>query len=433
MRITRRQLGQGIAAGLGAAALSTVAGVREAVAIALPTGDDAGVTLPLRDQFVTGAYEVCLNNARWHPMSKGAKQAVVDYLDYKQRGVWVPPDEVSAVQRDVKAAFAKLIHAEVAEVAYVNSTTAGESLFVSALGFTGAGPDAGPDAGPGAGGNIVTDALHFEGSLYLYDALRKQGVDVRVVRPRDWRIPLEEMKKAIDAKTRLVAISQISFVNGFEHELKPLCEVAHAHGAMVYVDAVQAAGAIPIDVKESDVDALGSASYKWLMGDMGLGFLYVKQDVIPRLKRTQYGYRQLAEFSYHAFPWDGPGIFPVEWKQAENASGLFEIGTYDNATIAALGYSLPLILKIGVENIQKHTQALLAPLRDELPRMGYACITPEDSHGPMATFLVADAKKTASALKSSKVDVSLSTGRMRISPSIYNDEGDVQKLLAALR
>jgi selenocysteine lyase/cysteine desulfurase len=424
MGITRRQLTKGLATSLGAAALSAVAGARESAAIGLPAEASTPLTLPLRDQFVTGEYEVCLNNARWHPMSKGAKQAVVNYLDYKQRGVWAPPDEVSAQQRDVKAAFAKLIHAEVSEVAYVNSTTAGESLFVSALDLTG--------SGPAAGGNIVTDALHFEGSLYLYDALRKQGVDVRVVRRRDWRVPLEDMKKVIDAKTRLVAVSQVSFVNGFEHELKPLCEVAHAHGAMVYVDAVQAAGAIPIDVKASGVDAMGSASYKWLMGDMGLGFLYVKQDVIPRLKRTQYGYRQLAEFSYHAFPWDEPGTFPVEWKQAENAAGFFEIGTYDNATIAALSYSLPLILSLGVENIQKHTQALLTPLREELPRMGYACITPEGSHGPMATFLVPDMKKTAQALKSGKIDVSLSTGRMRISPSIYNDEGDVRKLLAAL-
>jgi selenocysteine lyase/cysteine desulfurase len=429
MGITRRQLGQSLVASMGAAALSAVAGGEKCAPSAVFIGEQVRLTLPLRDQFVTGEYEVCLNNARWHPMSKGAKQAVVDYLEYKQRGVWTPPDEVSAMQRDVKAAFARLIHAEVSEVAYVNSTTAGESLFVSALGLT----DADPGTGRAGAGNIVTDALHFEGSLYLYDALRKQGVDVRVVRPRDWRIPLEDMKKAIDGKTRLVAVSQVSFINGFEHELKQLCEVAHAHGALVYVDAVQAAGAIPIDVKDSGIDAMGCASYKWLMGDMGLGFLYVKQDVIPRLKRTQYGYRQLAEFSYHAFPWDEPGTFPVEWKQSENASGFFEIGTYDNATIAALSYSLPLILKLGVENIQKHTQVLLGPLREELPRMGYACITPKDSHGPMATFLVSDAKKTAVALDRGKVDVSLSPGRMRISPSIYNDESDVRALLAALR
>jgi len=412
MEITRRQL----AKGLGAAALTATAARVELAALAAP----ATAVLPLRDQFVTGQYEVCLNNARWHPMSNGSKQAVLDYLEYKQRGIWNPPDMNSAAQQAVKAAYAKMIHADVSELAYVNSTTAGESLFVSTLGF------------PQAGGNIVTDALHFEGSLYLYDALRRQGVEVRVVRPRNWRIPMADMEKAIDKDTRLVAISQVSFINGFEHDVKQVCDLAHARGALVYVDAVQAVGAIPIDVRASGVDAMGSATYKWLMGDMGIGFLYVRQDVIPKLKRTQFGYRQLAEFSYHAFPWDQPGPFPVEWKQAENAVGFFEIGTYDNAAIAALSYSLPLLLSLGADRIQAHAQALLQPLRDELPRLGYDCITPEDSRGPIATFLVADPKKTGAALKAAKIEVSMSPGRMRISPSIYNDEADVRKLLAAL-
>jgi len=416
MEITRRQLAKCV----GAAALSTAAGTRTLSAMAETPAPPASVALPLRDEFATGQFETCLNNARWHPLSNGARQAVQGYLSYKERGIWTPPDEVSAAQRDVKASFARLIHADPGELAYVNSTTAGENLFVSAMGF------------PVAGGNIVTDAMHFEGSLYLYDAMKKQGVDVRVVRPRDWRVTTEEMEKAIDKNTRLVAVSHVSFINGFEHDVKSLCDVAHAHGALVYADAVQAAGAIPINVRESGVDAMASASYKWLMADMGIGLLYVRQDAIPKLKRTQFGYRQLSDLEYHAFPWDKPGVYPMEWKQKEDAAGFFEIGTYSNTTIEALSYSLPLIERLGVENIQAHAQKLIATLRKELPRLGYACITPEESHASIVSFLVADPAKTAAALKRANIDVSLSPGRMRVSPSIYNDEKDIDKLLAAL-
>lgn len=416
MEITRRDL----AKGLGAVALS---GVTRALPASGEMADALPVALPVRDQFITGQFEVCLNNARWHPLSKGSKQAVTEYLEYKQRGIWNYPDEVATQQQAVKAAYARLIHADVDEIAYVNSTTAGESLFVNTLGFL---------DGQEPGGNIVTDALHFEGSLYLYDALKKQGVDVRVVRPRDWSIPLSDLKAAIDKDTRLVAISQVSFINGFEHDVQAVCDLAHTHGALVYVDAVQAVGAVPIDVRASGVDAMSSASYKWLMGDMGLGFLYVRQDVIPRLKRTQFGYRQLSAFGYHAFPWDKPGPYPVDWKQMENAAGFFEIGTYSNTTIAALSYSLSLIESLGTDKIQAHAQELLATLRKEVPRLGYACITPEGSRGPIATFLVANPASTAAALKKAGIDVSQSPGRMRISPSIYNDSTDVERLLNAL-
>jgi selenocysteine lyase/cysteine desulfurase len=417
MEMTRRQL----AKGAGAAALTGLAASRNLPAEPPPFSSDATSTqLPVRNDFTVGQYEVCVNNARWHPMSNGSKKAIAGYLDYKARGIWTPPDEVSAAQRDVKAAFSRLIHASPDELAYVNSTMAGENLFVSALGF------------PAIEGNIVTDALHFEGSLYLYEALKKQGVDVRVVRPRDWRIPMDEMEKAIDKNTRLVAVSLVSYINGFVHNAKSLCDAAHSHGALVYLDAVQAAGAIPIDVRSWGVDALASASYKWLMGDMGIGFLYVKQDVIPKLKRTQFGYRQLSSFEYHAFPWDKPGTYPVEYRQKEDAAGFFEIGTYSNTTVEALNYSLPLIERLGVENIQAHAQKLLGTLRKELPRLGYACITPEDSHASINSFLVADAAKTAAAMKRANIDVSLSEGRMRVSPSIYNNEKDIEKLLSAL-
>ncbi|RXH58567.1 Cysteine desulfurase [Granulicella sibirica] len=408
--MTRRQ----IAKGMGMAALGNLAAARVTGSVVESNA------LPARSEFATDQYETCLNNARWHPLSHGAKQAVIAYLEYKQRGIWNPPDEVSNAQKDVKAAFAGLIHADPSEIAYVNSTTAAENLFVAALGF------------PGAQGNIVTDALHFEGSLYLYEALRRQGVDVRVVRPKDWQVTTEDLAAVVDKNTRLVAVSKVSYINGFEHDINGICDLAHTHGALVYADAVQAAGAIPIDVRAWGVDALACASYKWLMGDMGLGFLYVRQDVLPKLKRTQFGYRQLGTFDYHVFPWDKPGPYPIEYKEHPDTAGMFEIGTYDNATVAALSYSIPTIQRLGVERIQAHAQALLAPLKKELPRLGYPLITPDGSRASMASFLVSDHEKTKAALKKANVDVSLETGRMRVSPSIYNDENDIQKLLNAL-
>lgn len=419
MQLTRRRLAQ--QAAMAAAATLLADKTLRADEAAHTTAElEPSLQLPDRSQFVASKYQVSLNNARWHPMSKGALNAVQEYLAYKQRGIWQPPDLSSAIQQQVRNEFAALIHAQSDDIAYVNSTTAGETMFVSALGFS------------KLEGNIVTDALHFEGSLYMYDALARQGVDVRVAKVRDWRIHLEDLAKLIDAKTRLVAISQVSFINGFEHDLKAVCELAHAHGALVYVDAVQAAGCIPIDVQKCGVDALGCASYKWLMGDMGIGFLYVSAHAREQLHRTLYGYRQLEEFSYHAFPWDKPGHFPVDWKQASTTAGFFEIGTYANPVIAALSFSLPWLRKVGIEKIQAHTQSMNQRLRAELPRLGYSCITPEDSHAPVTAYLVREMETTQAALRRNKVDVSLSEGRMRISPSVYNSMEDVEKLLAAL-
>ncbi|MFT3791660.1 MAG: aminotransferase class V-fold PLP-dependent enzyme [Rudaea sp.] len=413
MTITRRQWMQGLALAPALTLADARAGAEQGKASFVPE-DLAG-------DFEVVRREICLDNARWHPMSRGARAQVDAYMTYKQRGVWQPPDLIDRLQTGVKRNFATLINADVREIAYVTSTTAGETMLAASLEL------------PGEGVNVVTDGLHFEGSLYLYGAMRKQGMDVRCVRPTpDWRIDLEDMQRAIDRKTRLVAISLVSFVNGFRHDVKALCDLAHAHGAVVYVDAVQAVGAMPVDVRALGVDAMGSASYKWLMGDFGLGFLYVNQGLIPRLRRRVYGYRQLDRFDYHAFPGDAPGTWPASWSQHEDAAGYFEIGTYANATLAALSSSLPQILNLGPDKIQAHAQTLIALLQRELPRLGYVAMTPADAGSPIATFIVRNAEDTRARLRRAGVDVSVQGSRMRVSPSIYNTRRDVEKLLEAL-
>ena len=413
MTMSRRQLLKGLAL----APTLALAGP----AFAAPQRRTSFAPEDLISDFEVVRQETCLNNARWHPMSRGSRAQVDAYLAYKEGRIWPPPDLIDHLQTSVRQHFATLINADVREIAYVNSTTAGETMLVGSLGL------------PDKGGNIVTDALHFEGSLYMYGALQKQGMDVRCVRPTpDWRIDLKDMERVIDDKTRLVAVSLVSFINGFQHDVKALCELAHSHGAVVYIDAVQAAGAMPVDVRALGVDALGSASYKWLMGDFGLGFLYVNQRLIPRLRRMVYGYRQLDSFDYHAFPGDTPGPYPASWSQHEDAAGYFEIGTYSNATLAALSYSLPQILNLGVDRIQQHAQELIALLQRELPRLGFASMTPTDSGSPIATFIVKDPVNTEARLRRASVDVSVQGGRMRVSPSIYNTRRDVEKLLEAL-
>ena len=402
----------------GIASLASVAGL-SAARVEMPL--IVPPVIPDKTQFAsTINSEICLNNARWHPLSAGAKSVINEYLDYKSRGGGNQADLMDEKQKEAKNLFAQLINAKPTEVSYVGSTTFGENLVVSGLRLP-------------HHANVVTDALHFEGSLYLYGALQQQGLDVRMVRPHDWAIELSDMAKVIDEKTKLIALSLVSMTNGFEHDLKAVCELAHAHGAYVYADIVQAAGAIPIDVKASGVDFCACASYKWLMGDMGLGFLYVREELLDRVVyRTQYGYRQLSRMQYHLFPGDQPGDQVIDWTQSPSAAGHFEVGTVSNTTVMALTHSLKYIQYLGVQNIQTHTQNLIARLRKEMPALGFEAITPTESKGPIIAFVAKDSAQLGPKLKRANIDVSLSGRRIRVSPSVYNDDSDINHLLEAL-
>jgi len=320
----------------------------------------------------------------------------------------------------VRAQFASLINANPAEISLVESTSRGENLVVNGLGL------------PSSGGNVVTDALHFEGSLILYGELQKRGLDVRLVRPREWRIELADMEKVIDRNTRLVAVSLVSWYNGFQHDLKRVCDLAHANGAYVYADIIQAAGNTPIDVRASGVDFCACSAFKWLMGDFGLGFLYAREDLLGRVvRRSQIGYHS-GDIATHFLPLDPPAATPFTWTYGTDASSYFEVGSLAYAPMAALGVSLPFIRQLGVRAIEAHRQPLLDRLRREMPRLGFEPATPPESKSALVTFVVRDRPRVLDRLVKANINVRLGDHFIRISPSVYNDIKDVDRLLEAL-
>jgi selenocysteine lyase/cysteine desulfurase len=237
----------------------------------------------------------------------------------------------------------------------------------------------------------------------------------------------------IDSNTRLVAISLVSFLNGFQHDLKAVCDLAHARGAHVYADIIQAAGAVPVDVRATGVDFCACATYKWLMGDFGIGFFYVREDLLGSvIQRTQYGFEQFTDLSYHVFPHQPPADAPVSWTPASGGPAYFEVGTADYAAMSALAYSLGLIHRLGVSNIQAHHHALTRRLQRELPRLGYEPLTPVDNPSSIVAFSVVDEVATTRRLAKANVEVKVDQHIMRISPSLYNNDRDIDALLTAL-
>ena len=405
MKLSRRQC-------LAAAATVPIA------ARAAATSPPAGAMLP--DKAAFAATDITyLDNGSQHPIPLASRTAIDAYL---ARRTLDPTAQAYELDEDGPIAkFARLINADADEVTYVQSTTAGEQMVLRAMDL------------PASGGHIVTDTLHFFGSLPLYEEMARQGCEVTWLRPVDGRIRIADMRAAVRKGTKLVALSLVSTVNGFEHDLKAVCDIAHAAGALVYADIIHAAGCVPIDVKASGVDFAASASYKWLMGDFGLGFLYVRKDVLPRLKRGNYGYYGIASFQTHIYPLDPPGAAIADYTFQPNAAGAFALGTHSHMVIAQLNQSLDYIQAIGVPKIQSHAQTLVDRLKRELPRRGYPLMTPPEARTPIVTCLLADARKRLSEpMKAAKIRLTTSANRFRLTPSVQNDHADIDRFLAAL-
>jgi selenocysteine lyase/cysteine desulfurase len=377
--------------------------------------------LPRKADFTNPHGVVYLNGAYTHPMPNVAREAVRAYNDARGGFTTVTSPEPDFNSR-VKADFAALINAEPDEVSYIPNTSTGEVLVVRGLDI------------PRSGSNVVTDALHFEGAIVNLQALQREaGLDLRIVMPREGRIALEDLERVVDRDTRLIELSLVAMYNGFQHDLKAVCDLAHSVGAYVYADIIQAAGAVPIDVRESDVDFCACAGFKWLMGDLGLGFLYVRRDLIGRVvKRTQYGYHSVRSYETHFLPHDPPGPMPFTWELGDDASAHFEVGSVAGSARAALGASLPYLRRLEVSRIQEHRQPLLQRLRAEMPRLGFECATPEGTTSPIITFTMGSGTHVQERLRRANIDARVASNYVRFSPSVYNDLADVDAVLEAL-
>lgn len=408
MTFTRRAL-------IAAAAAGPV--VAEKAAAQAPTASP----LPAKAAFAAMPY-VYLDSGSTHPMPLGARAALEGYLRYKTRAADAPELDMGAKERNVLATFGALVGATPDELSIVQSTTMGENLVLQALGY------------PDEKARIVTDALHFFGSFYTYGEMKRLGVDVVTLRmTRDGRIDMDQMAAAVTNGTRLVSISAVSTTNGFQHDLKKVCDIAHAKGAYVYVDLAHAAGTVPVDLRAAGVDFAATSSYKWLMGDFGLGFLYVRKEVQPKIERPWWGYHQIGRFQSHVFPYDAPGESVADYAARPDATGVFAMGTTSWTGVVQLDHTLPWIQSLGVDRIQAWRQPLIDTVQAELRQRGYEPLTPLDSRTPLVAFALKDARaKLAEPLSKGAVRMTVSQNRFRVSVSIFNDMNDIDRLLNVL-
>jgi selenocysteine lyase/cysteine desulfurase len=355
-----------------------------------------------------------LDAAAIHPMTIHAAAA----MDAYKRARLSPSQEIGDAD-DPRALFAKVINASADEVAVMPCTTAGENSVISGLGLR------------GSKHRIVTDALHFSGSLCMYEQLAKEGMDIHVVKPRGMGIDLNDVAAGLTPGTRLIAVSLVSMFTGYKHDLKALCDLAHSHGALVYADIIQAAGNIPIDVRATNVDFLACSTYKWLMGDYGVGFLYTRKDLLSQIRRPQLGYQQTI-FTLRHLPFDPTDADSHQWTEREDARGYYESGSEAKIVLRCVSDSLKRILACGVENIAGRRQPLTDFLRAHLPPLGFEPLANASNSALSCFKFEGAAARLSDKLRRANVSISLYENRVRISPSVYNDMADVERLVDVL-
>jgi selenocysteine lyase/cysteine desulfurase len=395
--------------GAGALALSA----RPAWAGLQPARPGAIFPPSVRADFPSVATETYMNSAAIHPLGTFAARGIERTLAYRLRGAGDGRADFGVEkQQDLKRRYGQLIGATPNEIAFTSSTSDGENIVVMGLELT------------KRGGNVVIDELHFTTSLYMYKELEKKGVELRIVKHRDWMIDINDMDRAIDKNTRLVSLALVSNVNGYMHNCRAVSELAHDRGAYVFADIIQAVGAVPLELRPLGIDFASAGTYKWLMGERGLGFLFVKQELQDAvLPTTRYGHRQVTNFNRATLTWEPlPG------------AAKYETGGIPVMLAACVSEGVNYVQALGIEKIRAHARQLTDRMHRELPPLGLTPLTPGGTPTPIMAFGLNDTAATAKALQAAKVTATIvaNENRLRLSVSVFNTHEDIDRVVEAL-
>ena len=315
---------------------------------------------------------------------------------------------------EIRRLFARLVGAGDDDIALGPNATACHAMLAAAL-----EPAAGRDT-------IVTTALDFPSSRYLWQAQQRRGFRVITVpSPDGIALPAEALARAIDERVAIVAVSLVAYTNGALLRAQPVIAAARAAGALVVLDAYQAAGIVPLDALALDVDALVAGTHKWLHGaSNGLAFLYVRRALADRLVPAYPGW-----FSHERML-----DFAADYAPAAGARR-FEQGSPSVEAVYAARAGVRFALEAGVGAIRARSFELSDRLIAGADALGIPLGTPR-SHAERAGVIclgVREPERAAAALRERAIDVDTRPGTgVRLSAHPCNTEQDCDRVLAAL-
>ena len=354
---------------------------------------------------------VYVNSCSQGALSDSVRAAYEAYLhDWDEHGApweyWVDRAEAA------RAAFARLIGAEPDEVAVTTSESPGVSALASALRFDGGRP------------KVVVSDFEFPTVGQIWHAQETRGAEVRHVAETGGEIPLEAFDAAIDERTAIVSITAVCYRNGARIDVEGVTRLAHERGALVLLDAYQAVGSYPVDVRALEVDFLGAGVLKYLLGSAGLGFLYCRRDLVQGLLPTQTGWfadRDIFAMDIH------------DYSPAPTARR-FESGTPPIPSIYAGIAGIELMEEIGIAETREHVNGLNEQLIEGVEALGGRVASPRvaEDRGALVCVASSDVQALVSALAAERIVTSSRDGNLRVSAHCYNDASDIEAVLSAL-
>jgi cysteine desulfurase / selenocysteine lyase len=384
------------------------------VTAAITTRSIAMEIAAIRTLFPLTQRFVFMNHAGVAPMSDRGRAAIDAQVERLTTAPYA--DGLAEEQADrLRRSIARLVGADPETIGLVRGTAHGLSLLAQGLDWR-------------EGDNVVGAHGEYPANVYPWMALRDRGVEYRMAEPVDGRVTPGAVLSLVDDRTRVVALSHVSFWNGHRVDLATIGAELDRRGVLFAVDGIQSVGALRLDLSTLPVDFLAAGASKWLLGPLGIGFCYCRPELLHRLRPVLVGVGSVKrDHEYFEYAFD----------LCETARR-FEESSVSVLDVAAFQAAVDLLLEIGAEAVEEWVLGLAGRLAAGLAERGYEVVRPWPRDRREASGIVSFRRPGASpqevlrALNAARVVGRVHRDFVRLSPHVTNTPEEVERVLAVL-
>jgi len=348
----------------------------------------------VRGEFPVTERWAFFDHAAVSPLPRRTARALADYAEDMSAngsaavGRWVARTE------DTRRLLAQLLNCDPLDLALVKNTSEGIGIVAESFPWR-------------DGDNVVLAAEEYPSNQYPWMNLADRGVTVRSVPSRGSRLSIDDLRNAMDTRTRLLALSSVEYSSGFRNDLTRLGELCRERGVAFCVDAIQSVGALPLDLSKIPIDFIACGGHKWLLGPQGTGFLYVRRDWLERLRVAMVGWSSVTA---------GHDYSRIDLTLKPSAAR-FENGTLNYGGFAALGESIRILHEVGAAAVEARIRELTESVCDKASRAGWSVFSSRAAEEWSGIVVIehptADRKALAARAKAGGIIVAVRGGRAK--------------------
>ncbi len=365
----------------------------------------------------TAQGKIYLNHAGTTPLSTPVVEAMNKYLQERSAGMLETYQIDLPMVAGCKSHIKQIINAESPErIALMPNTSDAINMIAAGLPWK-------------SGDHILLNSAEFPANVWPYINLKRFGVQLDFIQCPDGRVTIDRILDGITPRTRMVALSAVQFLSGYRADLATIGDVCKSRGMIFAVDAIQAVGAVRINVQKMKIDALAAGGQKWQMSPHGTGFLYITEELQSIIQQKSLGWLGVAD------PWDymnfEQGLAPTARR--------YEGGSLGMPSLWGMHAALGMILQFGTSTIESHILGITEVLMNEFKNMANVhIVTPEDpeERAGIVTINLTDGKDAGAVcreLSDRKITAAVRDGKLRFSPHFYCSVDDMYTTAAATR